>query len=128
GLRADVVFLCGGVWTGAVDDVHAFHDGEGRVVRVGRLPADEEARVDEEADDEERRVLYVALTRARGRLYLPRYPVAFDSKLPGCYRFINRRLRDLLGGFAPDERGELFQVVPVPCPIERPVAALAPPA
>ena len=129
GLEADVVFLYGGLWTGPSDDVHVFHDDEGRrVARVGRLPADEEVRVDEESDDEERRVLYVALTRARGRLYLPRYPASFDSKVPGCYRFINRRLRDLLGGFAPDERRHLFQIEPVPCPIERPVTALPAPA
>jgi exodeoxyribonuclease V beta subunit len=127
GLEADVVFLYGGLWTGPVDDVHALHDGEGRrIVRVGRLPTDEEARVGEEGDDEERRVLYVALTRARGRLYLPRYPSTF--RLPGCYRFINDRLRELLHGFAPDERRALFEVVPVPCPIARPVmAAAAPP-
>jgi exodeoxyribonuclease V beta subunit len=128
GLEADVVFLYGGLWTGPQDEVHTFHDGEGRrVVRVGRLPADEAARVDDESDGEERRVLYVALTRARGRLYLPRYPVTFD-KLRGCYRFVNDRLRELLDGFVPDERRALFQVVPVPCPIERPVMAVeAPP-
>src|SRR6185436_9269315 len=69
-----------------------------------------------------------ALTRARGRLYLPRYPVAFDSKLPGCYRFINQRLRELLDAFAPDERRALFEVAPVACPIARPlVAPEAPP-
>ena len=129
GLEADVVFLYGGLWTGPLDDVHVFHDAEGRrIARVGRLPADEEVRVDEESDDEERRVLYVALTRARGRLYLPRYPALFDGKVPGCYRFVNRRLRDLLGGFAPDERCARFEIAPVPCPIERPPLALPAPA
>jgi exodeoxyribonuclease V beta subunit len=85
------------------------------VVRVGRAPADEEVRLDEEHQDEERRVLYVALTRACGRLYLPRYPAAF-KQLRGSYRLINDRLDDLLGAFTPDEIRKLFAVVPVPCP------------
>lgn len=130
GLEADVVFLYGGLWTGPSDDVHLFHDAGGRrVLRVGRVPADEQVRVDDREDDEERRILYVALTRARGRLYLPRYPASFDGKVPGCYRFVNRRLRALLdGGVFTDERRALFSVVPIACPAEAALAAPEAPA
>jgi exodeoxyribonuclease V beta subunit len=128
GLEADVVFLYGGLWTGPSNEVHLFHDEAGRrALRIGRVPVEEAALVKDRDADEERRVLYVGLTRARGRLYLPQYPPSFDSKLPGCYRFINNRLRELLGPF-PDPRSALFSVVPVACPAPAPLAARPPPA
>ena len=118
GLEAAVVFVYGGFWPGGGGAwVHASHDAEGRrVVRVGKRVTDaEKAREAEEQDDEERRVLYVALTRARGRLYLPRYPREF-KKLKGSYRFVNERLDALLGGFVPERQQALFPRVRLPCP------------
>jgi exodeoxyribonuclease V beta subunit len=127
GLEAPVVFVYGGFWPGRADDVRVFHDERGQpVVRIGRAPADEEVRIDEEQEDEERRVLYVALTRACARLYLPRYPAAF-KQLRGSYRLINDRLDDLLGPLVPDEVRRLFAVVPVACPTVA-VADVAPAA
>jgi len=80
GLEAAVVFLYGGFWTPPFNDVRALHEGppeqQRRIVRVGRQPGAEEERYDAEQDDEERRVLYVALTRAKARLYLPRFPIS----------------------------------------------------
>ncbi len=125
GLEADWVFLYGGFWPGPASDVRTLHEEDDRrVVRVGRQPAAERERYEAEQADEERRVLYVALTRARRRLYLPRFPAAF-RQLRGCYRFINERLDDLFGGFTPPEVQALFRRVPVRCP-EEALAPLAP--
>jgi exodeoxyribonuclease V beta subunit len=127
GLEADAVFLYGGFWEGPRGEVRSLHDPDGtRVVRIGRAPDDEDRRGKEEREDEERRVLYVALTRARGRLYLPRYPASFKY-LRGCYRFINGRLDELLGPFTPPDVRAHFAIVPVPCPLETPPAAGATP-
>ncbi|HEY5282507.1 MAG TPA: PD-(D/E)XK nuclease family protein, partial [Polyangia bacterium] len=49
-----------------------------------------------EKADERSRLLYVALTRARYRLYLPHYPPEFD-KLVGPYGHVNERLDNVLG-------------------------------
>ena len=68
-------------------------------------------------------MLYVALTRAKARLYLPRYPAAFDRQLRGCYHMVNERLHAIGGGFTAPETKALFHVVPVPCPGEAPPAA-----
>jgi exodeoxyribonuclease V beta subunit len=117
GLEAAVVFLYGATWRWYGGDVRMFHDESGhRVVRVGRQPTTEEALFDEEQSDEERRVLYVALTRARARLYLPRYPGRAICDLRGAYRFLNDRLHALLGGITPEEIRRLFQIEPLPCP------------
>jgi exodeoxyribonuclease V beta subunit len=116
GLEAPVVFLYGGFWPGPRADVRLFHDDEARpIARVGRPPAEEEARLNDEHEDEERRVLYVALTRACARLYLPHYPAVF-KQLRGSYKLINQRLDELLGGFTPPEIRCLFVPIPVPCP------------
>ena len=118
GLEASVVFVYGATWPWYGDgDVRMFHDEtEHRAVRVGRQPDSEEALFKEEQNDEERRVLYVALTRARARLYLPRYPARHVCDLRGAYGFLNERLHGLLGGITPDEVRALLSVEPVPCP------------
>ena len=117
GLEASVVFLYGATWPGPRGDARLFHDGDGqRVVRVGRQPtAEEDAYLDEQAD-EERRVLYVGLTRARARLYLPRFPARSIISINGAYGLVNDRLNALLGGITPDEVRRLFQLDPLPCP------------
>ena len=124
GLEAAVVFVYGGFWPGPTNNVLVVHDeSRQRVVRVGRVAKAIKDRHEAEQLDEERRVLYVALTRAKARLYLPRYPQAFEQ-LRGAYKLVNGRLADLLDGFAP-EGERLFQRQPVPCPGVEP-AALAP--
>jgi exodeoxyribonuclease V beta subunit len=119
GLEAAVVFVYGATWRFPGSNVRAFHDAAGRrVIRVGRQPEQEERIYFDEEDDEERRVLYVALTRARARLYLPRYPLKPIISLRGSYRFINERLHALLGGITPDQVRRLFAAVPVLAPSE----------
>jgi exodeoxyribonuclease V beta subunit len=123
GLEAPVVFLFGGFWPGGMGkEVRALHDDTGhRVVRVGRQSAEERQRYDTEQQDEERRVLYVALTRARVRLYLPKYPAAL--KLSGSYRHVNDRLTELCTGFVDEGTRALFTARPVPCRAAEPLAA-----
>ena len=117
GLEASVVFVYGATWPGPRGDVRLFHDEEGaRAVRVGRQPEREEALYLTDQDDEERRVFYVALTRARARLYLPRYPGKPICSLNGAYAFVNDRLHALLGGITPDPIRRLFHVEVIPCP------------
>jgi exodeoxyribonuclease V beta subunit len=117
GLEAPVVFLYGGFWPGPGDDVRVRHEDNRRICDVGRAGPKAQKAYQAERDDEERRVLYVALTRAKGRLYLPRYPAAF-KQLKGAYRFVNGRLDELLTGFTESGVRELFACEAVPCPGE----------
>jgi exodeoxyribonuclease V beta subunit len=118
GLEAAVVFVYGGFWPGPGNDVRVIHDQDGhRLCDVGRATPDAAAAYTAEQEDEERRVLYVALTRGKARLYLPRYPAAFKN-LRGAYRFVNDRLHALLGGFSDPEILALFRRDPIACPGE----------
>lgn len=75
GLEAEVVFLCGGLRDPA-GDVHPFFDGRERRLFVGREPPESALA---EAEAEARRLLYVALTRARTRLYVPWFGTGPDG-------------------------------------------------
>ncbi len=76
GLEAWVVFLAGGVmFTERNDELHGYHDADG-VRRVAVRGTNEMAKqlALGEKRGEETRLAYVALTRARARLYLPLLP------------------------------------------------------
>jgi exodeoxyribonuclease V beta subunit len=121
GLEADVVFIYGGLSHGRSGGLSVFHDHEGqRVVRIGPIAAEESESYANEIGDEDRRLLYVALTRARGRLYLPLYPEA-RRPFPGPYRLIRPILDRLI-----EDRAGLFHRVPVACPGEEPLVLPAP--
>ena len=96
-----------------------------------RLP-DMIARIKGNRDEENQRLLYVALTRARHHLYMPFFP-ATDSddrevfvsekdhgdyktfdKITGPYRHVNDRLRHLAADR--EDFAALFTVQPVPFP------------
>jgi exodeoxyribonuclease V beta subunit len=123
GLEADHVFLYGAFtpWRGA--QARVFERDGARWLFLGkpRRVALEHALLREaEADDE--RLLYVALTRARRRLYLPYAgaPTVEESadnedfwRVNGAYRHVHRRLRALARDEAVPGR---FEIRPVDCP------------
>ena len=109
GLEAGVVFLYGGTGEKRGKTIHTFREHGRRVVHIGPLGAVEKQRVAEENEDENSRLLYVAMTRARYRLYLPHYPTQLRS-LSGRYARVNRRLDEILGH---ERCHPLFDVIPV---------------
>ena len=99
GLEADVVFLFGGVGDQPHGGVRVVHEGSRRLGYVGALASPVKTRYRDEQYDEHCRLLYVALTRARDRLYLPHYPTKFRT-LAGPYRRLNQRLDEIVQGQA----------------------------
>jgi exodeoxyribonuclease V beta subunit len=110
GLEADVVFLYGGLGGGRSSPVHVFHEdpGQRRALYVGKPEGDIARRVAEEQEDEQSRLHYVALTRARYRLYLPHYPPSFRH-LSGPYRRLNRLVDEIAANPAAGSE-RLFEV------------------
>ncbi|MDB4981680.1 MAG: Exodeoxyribonuclease beta chain [Myxococcales bacterium] len=107
GLEADYVFLYGAFspWRGA--QVRTFERGGQRWLFAGRARrAGLATELDRETERDDQRLLYVALTRARRRLYLP-YAGNPDVEVEdrkedywrvhGAYRHVHRRLRALYG-------------------------------
>ena len=119
GLEAPYVFVYGAASPPRASNVHALRDGAGRALFVG--PQDEaiERRLAAELDAEHQRLAYVALTRAKLRLYLPRYPDdAIDRK--SMYWQIQRCLAPLVPRHA-----ALFE--PIAVAMGAPPAPPAPP-
>ncbi|HXU04358.1 MAG TPA: UvrD-helicase domain-containing protein [Polyangia bacterium] len=126
GLEADVVFVYGGFNLAGRDDVRSYVV-DGRRVRIAgrpRLPGTLDL-IKRERDGEDQRLYYVALTRARKRLYLPYSgnvpegdvspfdsPPAEDTwKLTGGYRHVNRRLHELMNEPDPRRLRDPHQIV-----------------
>lgn len=98
GLEADVVALYGGFFANNRRDwVSIYHDGNQRRLAIGKPARDaEKTTLKKEQDEENQRLLYVALTRARAKLILPYVPDgALNRDLSGCYAHLNDRLRAL---------------------------------
>ena len=76
GLEADVVALYGGFFANTQPDpVSVFHLGNERRLAIGKeARARHKLALDQERDEEDQRLLYVALTRARAKLILPCVP------------------------------------------------------
>ncbi len=72
GLEFPVVFVCGGLTGPHPNRLHRYHDDQKTVV-IDLLRGAKE-QVEQEEQEENERILYVALTRACGRLYLPAFP------------------------------------------------------
>jgi len=74
GLEAEVVFLVGGLVEPSDDRLgpRVVHGDDGaRVAWIGDPPADVKERIRRERREEAERLLYVAMTRARSKLYVP---------------------------------------------------------
>ena len=123
GLEAGVVFLYGGFAAHpGRSKVHSFCDKGKRVAFAGSLskaPPDVKEAVEREESEEDQRLLYVAMTRAKARLYLPYFPK--EEKVlreRSCYGQLNERLRVLLeSGQIPGSREKpnpLFHIMNVP--------------
>jgi exodeoxyribonuclease V beta subunit len=93
GLEAPVVFVAGGTSRPPPDPVRVY-TGEGRrLAWLGRLSGAVERIVKDGEEEEDERLMYVALTRAMGRLYLPCVTDGESAKsLKGPYDRVNRRL------------------------------------
>jgi exodeoxyribonuclease V beta subunit len=112
GLEAPYVFLFGGTSGGPRSVVHTLRDATGRALVVGRVDPITQQLLDAEADAENQRLAYVALTRAQVRLYLPAYGEGALNKA-AMYGPIQRCVAPNLSAPRPAARA-LFDVVPVP--------------
>lgn len=123
GLEAPYVFVYGAASPPRASAVHTLRDGAGRALVVG--PQDEAISklLVVEADAENQRLAYVALTRAKVRMYLPRYPDdVVDSK--SMYWSIQRCLAPL--AMRKDPQFELRNIaMGAPLAPPAPVTALA---
>jgi exodeoxyribonuclease V beta subunit len=135
GLEADVVFLYGAFTPFKGQGVKAYQRGGERVLHAG-VPrrAEIEEALAAESQGEDQRLLYVALTRARRRLYLP-YAASADVEVPfgsqqlywrvgGGYHHVHRRLRELVDDRDPRLRRETREIV-CPAPADDRAARLA---
>lgn len=126
GLEAAVVFVLGGFTRGGSADPHepqiCHRDGE-REAWLAPVPAEVEGRIAQEAREEDERLLYVALTRAKARVYLPYFgmpPITHGlevgqryESLTGPYRWLARRLEVLVGEGFVDGRRVTYESVPI---------------
>jgi exodeoxyribonuclease V beta subunit len=110
GLEASVVFWAGGFTGTDVRVPFVFHDADGKR-RVATMRGDEAyQKASFEAWYEDQRLVYVALTRAKARLYLPcvspqalQRKAASSPQREGTFAMLNSRLLQLTeGGLPPD--------------------------
>ena len=116
GLEAAVVFVFGGFTAFPTDGMWRYHEDEGngqRILYIGDLEAAKAAAAKEQNEELER-LYYVALTRAKARLYLPYVtPEHWDPRSwRGGYRHVNERLTTVVNGLAGSGKEHLFQLVP----------------
>ena len=97
GLEAAIVFVAGG-WSGAGDkEVRVYHEAGRRLAWVGPPRADVKQLIQAGEREEDQRLMYVALTRAKGRLYLPlALNGSAQPRRRGAYDVVNRRLAELV--------------------------------
>ncbi|MCL2448082.1 MAG: UvrD-helicase domain-containing protein, partial [Polyangiaceae bacterium] len=98
GLEAPVVFVAGGTSQPRSDDVRVYHTGGRRLAWLGEPSSGVKPLVRAEESEEDQRLVYVAFTRAQGRLYLP--CLVDDSGRPkklrrGAYDRMNRRIAEV---------------------------------
>jgi exodeoxyribonuclease V beta subunit len=115
GLEAPIVFVAGGLSAPPRgEEARIYHDGGQRLAWLGPLSPEVKLAIEREEREEDQRLLYVALTRAVGRLYLPCVvddaPAAKRSHSTdrpkskvsrGPYSAVNRRVLDLVAAREP---------------------------
>ncbi|MFO0723024.1 MAG: UvrD-helicase domain-containing protein [Myxococcota bacterium] len=109
GLEATVVFLFGGFWSPSPNPPFTYRDEGRRKVDVRRLEAlDPKTRqaFEAEALEDNERISYVALTRAKGRLYIPHRQ---NIKGNGRHRLIELRAASMAGKPAPHAEPRLLE-------------------
>jgi exodeoxyribonuclease V beta subunit len=99
GLEAAVVFVAGGLSHPVGRSiVESYHQGGRRHAYIDpkNAPPDVKEAIEREGREEDERLLYVALTRAKARLYLPYFPPRGPGFMPkGPYSRVNERLQVL---------------------------------
>ncbi len=112
GLEAKVVVLFGGLYSPIRNTLIARYHDEGHQshLAVGKEAKDIVKDVlRKEAAEEDQRLLYVAITRAAAKLFLPFFPDgALKKPLSGYYAALNRRLNAMAS--AAELREDLFAV------------------
>ncbi len=97
GLEAPVVFLAGGFSSPRYEEPRVFHANGRRCAFIGTPPADVKAQAAQEEREDEQRLMYVAVTRAMGRMYLPALASNGEpGKVRGPYESVHRRLLSLV--------------------------------
>ena len=99
GLQFPVVFIAGGLTQPFADDYHVYHDfdpanpgaGSHKVIDLSKTYGKEQH--DREKNDEDKRLYYVALTRAMFKLYVPFFPATSGHRWigPVC-RFVSQAI------------------------------------
>ncbi|MBI3412071.1 MAG: UvrD-helicase domain-containing protein [Planctomycetes bacterium] len=127
GLEFPVVFLAGGFTQGNRNRLYArYRDDADREVFDLRPDSEAKRRVDEQREQEDRRLLYVALTRAMLKLYVPlveRHQGQAQHQGPAC-KILAPALKDA----KLEERGEPFAAVVDPEAMPPMKAPIMPPS
>jgi exodeoxyribonuclease V beta subunit len=113
------VFLLGGFNRGLNDAIEVYHRAGRRQAHLGRPIGSIRRAVAAERRSEEERLLYVASTRARARLYLPYFGSGEGGEVAssppdGPYAVLDSRLGSLAAGGGLEPR--LFRSAEAPCP------------
>jgi len=112
GLEADVVFIYGGFTAFPSSGLHEYHEEhQQRVLFIGD---DDKAKeqANRERKLEEQRLYYVAMTRAKARMYLPLVPGEFwSNRWDGGYSRVNKRLLEVVIGLKGSGKDRRFKIV-----------------
>ena len=127
GLEAEVIFIAGGFsdYQGRGAKTSIYHRENERRLHIGQATGEIKRAIRQENDEENQRLMYVSLTRAKSRLYLPYFGEAPENApqkrsyeyryLGAFYRTLQKQL-DLLraGGRLNDQRRYLLRQVSCP--------------
>ncbi len=101
GLEADVVFLYGGWRKPPSAKVTTLSQRNKRTLLIGHLDPETKRLVDNQYASENERLMYVAITRAVARLYLPILTGVDSNTVTGSYQPVHDRLLQFLDSESP---------------------------